>query len=116
MNNSQYSFYPLAVAIGEGKNICYTCSSSSSGEITYSKSSSDDEESWWDLRMVRHAEFMKLIAEKQIQRHMQISDLLSAAAAKSKLAAMMSSGNLWAIWGDELAGVPAETVLAITQT
>ena len=31
----------------------------------------DDEESWWDLRMARHTEFMKLAVEKQIQRHIQ---------------------------------------------
>ena len=104
-----------AVAIGEDGNICNACSSSAGGEITYSKSGSDDEESWWDLRMARHAEFMKLAVEKQIQRRMQASDLLSASAAKSQLASMMSGGNLQAIFGDEIAGVPTETVLAITQ-
>jgi len=88
---------------------------SSGGDIAYSKSGSDDEESWWDLRMARHAEFMKLIAEKQIQRQMQASDLLSAAAAKSQLAAILSGVKLQAIFGDEIAGVPTETVLAITQ-
>ncbi len=105
-----------AVAIGEDGNICNACSSSSGGEITYSKSGSDDEESWWDLRMARHAEFMKLIVEKQIQQRMQSSDLLSASTAKSQLASMMSNGNLSAIFGDEIAGIPTETVLAITQT
>ncbi len=105
-----------AVAIGEDGNICNACSSSGGGEITYSKSGSDDGESWWDLRIARHAEFMKLIAEKQIQRHMQSSDLLSAAAAKSQLAAMMSGGKLQTIFGDEIAGIPTETVLAITQS
>ena len=104
-----------AVAIGEDGNICNACSSSAGGEITYSKSGSDDEESWWDLRMARHAEFMKQAVENQIQRQMQASDLLSATAAKSQLASMMSGGNLQAIFGDEIAGVPTETVLAITQ-
>ena len=105
-----------AVAIGEDGNICNACSSSAGGEITYSKSGSDDEESWWDLRMARHAEFMKLAVEKQIQRRMQASGLLSASAAKSRLASMMSGGNLQAVFGDEIAGIPTETVLAITQT
>ena len=104
-----------AVAIGEDGNICNACSSSP-GRITYSKSGSDDEESWWDLRMARHAEFMKLAVEKQIQRRMQASGLLSASAAKSRLASMMSGGNLQAVFGDEIAGIPTETVLAITQT
>ena len=43
------------------------------------------------------------------------ADLLSASAAKSQLASMMRVGNLPAIFGDEIAGIPTETVLAITQ-
>ncbi len=104
-----------AVAIGEDGNICNACSSSAGGEITCSRSGSDDEESWWDLRMARHAEFMKLAVEKQIQRHIQASELAASAAAKSQLAAMLSSGNLREIFGSEIAGIPTETVLAITQ-
>ena len=104
------------VAIGEDGNICNACSSSAGGEITYSKSGSDDEESWWDLRMARHAEFMKLAAGKQIQRHIQASQLAASAAAKSQLAAMLTGGNLQEIFGSEIAGIPTETVLAITQS
>ena len=104
-----------AVAIGEDGNICNACSSSAGGEITYSKSGSDDEESWWDLRMARHAEFMKLAVEKQIERHIQASQLAASAAAKSQLAAMLTGGNLREIFGSEIAGIPTETVLAITQ-
>ena len=105
-----------AVAIGEDGNICNACSSSAGGGITYSKSGSDDEESWWDLRMARHAEFMKLAVEKQIQRHIQASELAASAAAKSQLAAMLTGGNLREIFGSEIAGIPTETVLAITRT
>ena len=105
-----------AVAIGEDGNICNACSSSAGGEITYSKSGSDDEESWWDLRMARHAEFMKLAVEKQIQRHIQAAQLAASAAAKSQLAAMLTGGNLREIFGSEIAGIPTETVLAITQS
>lgn len=104
-----------AVAIGEDGNICNACSSSP-GRITYSKSGSDDEESWWDLRMARHAEFMKLAVEKQIQRHIQASELAASVAAKSQLAAMLTGGNLREIFGSEIAGIPTETVLAITQS
>lgn len=103
-----------AVAIGEDGNICNACSSSG-GRITHSKSGSDEEESWWDLRMARHTEFMKLAVEKQIQQHIQASDLLSASVAKSRLASMMNGEKLQAIFGDEIAGIPTETVLAITQ-
>ena len=105
-----------AVAIGEDGNICNACSSSAGGEITYSKSGSDDEESWWDLRMARHAEFMKLAVEKQIQRHIQADQMAASAAAKSQLAAMLTGGNLREIFGSEIAGIPTETVLAITQS
>ena len=105
-----------AVAIGEDGNICNACSSSAGGEITYSKSGSDDEESWWDLRMARHAEFMKLAVEKQIERHIQASQLAASAAAKSQLASMLMGGNLREIFGSEIAGIPTETVLAITQS
>ena len=105
-----------AVAIGEDGNICNACSSSAGGEITYSKSGSDDEESWWDLRMARHAEFMKLAVEKQIERHIQASQLAASAAAKSQLASMLTGGNLREIFGSETAGIPTETVLAITQS
>jgi len=105
-----------AVAIGEDGNICNVCASSGGGGLTFSKSGSGDEESWWELRMARHAEFMKLIAEKQIQRQIQASELLSAAAAKSRLASMMSGGKLQDVFGGVIAGVPTENVLALTRT
>ena len=41
--------------------------------------------------------------------------LAAAAAAESQLATMMNAGNLQTIFGDEIAGIPTETVLAITQ-
>ena len=104
-----------AVAIGEDGNICNACSSSGGGGITCSKSGSDGEVSWWDLRMARHAEFMKLLAEDQIQNRIQTSQLAAAAAARAQLAAMLRNGNLPAIFGSEIAGIPTETVLAITQ-
>ncbi len=104
-----------AVAIGEDGNICNACSSSGGGEITRSRSGSDDEESWWDLRMARHAEFMKLAAEGQARRRMQASDLLSASAARAQLASMMKDGDLPGIFGSEIAGIPTETILDITR-
>ena len=45
-----------------------------------------------------------------------LSDLLVASAAKSQLAAMLNNGNLREIFGSEIAGIPTETVLAITQS
>ena len=104
-----------AVAIGEDGNICNACSSSGGGEITRSRSGSDDEESWWDLRMARHAEFMKLAAEGQARRRMQASALLSASAARAQLASMMKDGDLPGIFGSEIAGIPTETILDITR-
>ena len=103
-----------AVAIGEDGNICNACSSSP-GRITYSRSGSDEEESWWDLRMARHAEFMKLAVEKQLQRHIQADRLAASAVARSQLAAMLNNGNLREVFGSEIARIPTETVLAMTQ-
>lgn len=45
----------------------------------------------------------------------QAYNLLSASTAKSQLAAMLNNGNLREIFGSEIAGIPTETVLAITQ-
>ena len=45
----------------------------------------------------------------------QASQLAASAAAKSQLAAMLNNGNLREIFGSEIAGIPTETVLAITQ-
>lgn len=104
-----------SVAIGEDGNICNVCSSSGGGGFTYSTSGSDEEESWWELRMARHTEFMKLLAKGQLQRRLQASQLAASAAAKSQLASMLSSGKLLEIFGSEIAGVPTDTVLAITQ-
>ena len=59
---------------------------------------------------------MKLLVEKQIQRHIQASEAAASAAAKSQLASMLSGGRLQEIFGSEIAGVPTETVLAITQS
>ena len=104
-----------SVAIGEDGNICNVCSSSGGGGFTYSKSGSDEEESWWELRMARHAEFMQLLAKRQIQRHIEASELAASAAARSRLASMLSSGKLLEIFGSEIAGVSTETVLSLTQ-
>ena len=105
-----------AAAIGEDGNICNACSSSAGGEITYSGSGSDDAESWWDLRMARHAGFMKLAAEKQLERRLLASELAASVSAKTRLADMLNNGNLLKVFGSEIAGISTETVLEITQT
>ena len=101
-----------AVAIGEDGNICNACSSSGGGGFTFSKSGTDDKESWWDLRIARHTEMMKLAAKKQAQA----SQLAASSNAKSQLAAMLMGGNLKEIFGSKIAGIPTETVLEITQS
>ena len=68
------------------------------------------------IRKDDSAEFMKLAVEKQIERHIQASQLAASAAAKSQLASMLTGGNLREIFGSEIAGIPTETVLAITQS
>ena len=105
-----------AVAIGEDGNICNACSSTANGEITCSQSGPDDEESWWDRRSARHAKFMKRMVQSQLEYRQQASDFAAAAAAKARLAAMMNNTDLKAIFGSEIAGVPTDEILALTQT
>ncbi len=105
-----------AVAIGEDGNICNAVSSSSGGEITYS---GDEMVRLYRLRMAKRAEFMRWLTQEQIedkiQNSIQLSDLISSADAKAKLSEMMDSGNLQEIFGDAIAGVSTETVLAMTR-
>lgn len=105
-----------SVAIGEDGNICNACSSSGSGGFTYSRSGFDEEESWWDRRIARHAEMLQLMIQHQQADKIQDRNLAAAAAAKAQLAAMLRNENLPTIFGDEIAGIPTETVLSITQT
>ena len=106
-----------AIAIGEDGNICNACASSSGGTITCSRSGPDDDlPSWWDLRVARHAEFMELLIQKRIEDGIQASRFLSAVTAKTQLAQMLNSGNLQEIFGDTIAGVSTESVLALTRS
>ena len=66
--------------------------------------------------MLFRSEFMKLAVERQIQRKMLASELAASVAAKSQLAVMLNGGNLLDIFGNEIAGIPTETVLDITRT
>lgn len=65
--------------------------------------------------MARHAEFMKLGVERQIQRKVLASEVAASVAAKFQLADMLNSENLREIFGNEIAGTPTETVLEITR-
>ena len=65
--------------------------------------------------MARHGEFMKLLVEGRIEDQTQSAQLAASAAARSQLAAMMSGGRLQEIFGDKIAGIPTETILALTK-
>ena len=105
-----------AVAIGEDGNICNAVSSSCGGEITVS---SDEMVRAYYLRMAKRAEFMRWLAQEQIEESIQssrqLADLAAQASARSKLAEMMQGGRLREIFGDEIAGTPTDTVLEITR-
>lgn len=106
-----------SVAIGEDGNIV-NAESHSQGEITTSKSGKDDEESWWDLRLKRHAYFMEQITEKQLDHTAEVSRRFQAlnvqSAVKTQLAAMLGDEGLAAILGETIAGVPTEQILTNT--
>lgn len=106
-----------SIAIGEDGSIVNT-ESHSQGEITTSKSGKDDEESWWDLRLKRHAYFMEQITEKQLDHTAEVSRRFQAlnvqSAVKTQLAAMLGDEGFAAILGETIAGVPTEQVFANT--
>lgn len=105
-----------AVAIGADGNICNACASTPGGGFTFSKSGPDEEEpSGWELRLARHAGFMKLLVEGQMERKAQAAQLAAGAAAKSQLAQMLAGGNLQEVFGSEIAGMPTETILQLTR-
>lgn len=106
-----------SVAIGEDGSIV-NAESHSQGEITTSKSGKDDEESWWDLRLKRHAYFMEQIVEKQLDHTAEVSHRFQAlgvqSAVKTQLAAMLGDEGFAAILGETIAGVPTEQIFTNT--
>ena len=101
-----------AVAIGEDGSIVNAQASSCGGEITRS---SDEMVRAYYLRLAKRAEFMRYLAKEHIKDSIQEASLESSMDAKAQLEKMMSDGRLLEIFGDKIAGVPTETVLALTR-
>lgn len=110
-----------AVAIGEDGNICNAVSSKGGGEITYS---GDEMVCAYYLRLAKRADFMRWLAKEhlskeqlkaEIQDSLRIADQNAASTARSELFRMMNNSCLMEILGKEIAGMPTETVLAITR-
>lgn len=84
-----------AVAIGEDGSIVNAVSSS---QPRLTRSSSGDEEDWWEIRKARHAYYMSLITEKQLQHRLMITDLSSgspsSAGADSLFSSFSGAGSL----------------------
>lgn len=106
-----------SIVIGEDGNIANVCSSTP-GRITYSKSGSDDEFDFWELRLKRHAYYMDIWQEEQIQHGIEVSGQFTAfnakQAAKARLVGMISGGELKAALGDKICGIPTDDVFAET--
>lgn len=104
-----------SIVIGEDGNIA-NAQSHSPGRITYSKSGSDDTPSFWEMRLKRHAYYMNLWREEQIQHGMEVSSQFTALgakqAAKARLVQMINGGELKAALGDKICGMPTEEVFA----
>lgn len=103
-----------AVAIGEDGCIVNAVSS---GQPRLTRSSSDTED-WWDIRKARHAYYMSLITEKQLEHRLLMGGLAeyqSSQAAKEQLAEMMKGSRLLDIFGPTLGGVSTESVLEHTK-
>ena len=107
-----------SVAIGEDGTIVnvQTCSS---GRITYSKSGSEEEIDYWEIRLNRHAYFLKQWQEEQIEHNMEVSRHFKkqnmTEAVKAQLARLISGNDFKHILGDTIAGVSTEEVLAQTR-
>lgn len=84
-----------AVAIGEDGSIVNAVSSS---QPRLTRSSSGDEEDWWEIRKARHAYYMSLITEKQLQHRLMIAGLSSgspsSAGADSLFSSFSGAGSL----------------------
>lgn len=104
-----------AVAIGEDGNICNACTSGQP-RITCS---GFDQFDWWELRMSRHTDLMKLLVKIQIQHSLQVTqqfrDLEKTAAAKRQLADLLAERKLTDNLGDTIAGISTQTVLDLTR-
>lgn len=103
-----------AVAIGEDGCIVNAVSS---GQPRLTRSSSDTED-WWDIRKARHAYYMSLITEKQLEHRLLMGGLAeyqSSQAAKEQLAELMKGSRLLDIFGPTLGGVSTESVLEHTK-
>lgn len=104
-----------SIVIGEDGNIA-NAQSHSPGRITYSKSGSDEEPDFWETRRKRHAYYMNLWKEEQLQHGMEVSGQFAAfgakQAAKARLVQMIHGGELKAALGDKICGIPTEEVFA----
>ncbi len=107
-----------SIAIGEDGSIV-NVQASSPGRFTSSSSGEEDVVDFWELRLKRHAQFMKLRQEEQMEHSMAVSRqfaaLGAAQAAKAQLAQMLDDGHLRQALGDTIAGVPTEEVFALTR-
>lgn len=107
-----------SVAIGEDGNIV-NVQTSSPGRITYSKSGAEEEIDYWEIRLNRHAYFLKEWQKEQIEHNMEISGQFKkqnmTEAVKAQLARLISGNDFKNILGDTIAGVSTEQVLAQTR-
>ncbi len=107
-----------SVAIGEDGNIV-NVQTSSPGRITYSKSGSEEEIDYWEIRLNRHAYFLKQWQEEQIEHKMEVSRQFKeqnmTEAVKAQLARLINGNDFKNIIGDTIAGVSTDEVLAQTR-
>lgn len=107
------------VAIGEDGSIVNVVTSGQP-KLTYSGDPDGGEkEDFWEKRARRQTYYIRRWQEKQIAHNREISRQFTADAsaqvARSKLAKMMEGDGLKKIFGDTIAGVSTEAVLADTK-
>lgn len=101
-----------SVAIGEDGSIVNAQSSRAGGEITQS---SDEMVRAYYLRLAKRADFMRWLVNERRENSIQAADRVKAEMAKAQLAEMINGGKLQAVFGNTIAGVSTQAILAITK-
>lgn len=67
------------------------------------------------LRMAKRAEFMEYLHKEQLENSIWLANLQKTANSRLQILDLLQNKDLQQIFGDIIAGMPTEAVLALTQ-
>ncbi len=102
-----------AVAIGEDGNIVNAVSSSQP-RFSFSQGSDEMIQAYY-LRMAKRAEFMEYLHKEQLENSIWLANLQKTANSRLQILDLLQNKDLQQVFGDIIAGMPTEAVLALTQ-